>query len=245
MSEIETMDEEAIWHEVECGGYAADLVVWSRLASEASGPILELGAGTGRVALHLAAAGFEVTALDRSAPLLRVAAERAAVRGLELATVQADARDLADEREFALVLAPMQFAHLLSATERATLLERCRAALAPGGTLALALLAEAIAVPAAGPPLLPDVREIDGWVFSSQPIEVREVGGGVEVRRLRQRVSPDGSLSESLDVVRLEPLSAQRLESEARAAGLEPRERVEVPPTEDHVGSTVVVLEAP
>ena len=38
--------QEAIWHDVECGGYAADLAVWAELASAAAGgPVLDLGAG--------------------------------------------------------------------------------------------------------------------------------------------------------------------------------------------------------
>ena len=56
-----TADRETIWHEVECGSYAADLALWSELAAEVAGPVLELGCGTGRVALHLAAEGREVT----------------------------------------------------------------------------------------------------------------------------------------------------------------------------------------
>ena len=51
------MSSAAVWHEVECGGYAADLPVWERLADAAGGAVLELGCGTGRVALRLASRG--------------------------------------------------------------------------------------------------------------------------------------------------------------------------------------------
>ena len=51
---------ERVWHEVECGGYAADLALWERAGRRADGPVLELGSGTGRVALHLARRGSEV-----------------------------------------------------------------------------------------------------------------------------------------------------------------------------------------
>ena len=41
-----------VWHDVECGGYDADLPLWRELAREAGGPVLDVGAGTGRVALR-------------------------------------------------------------------------------------------------------------------------------------------------------------------------------------------------
>ena len=68
--------------------------------------------------------------------------------------------------------------------------------------------------------------------------------GALEVRRLRQVVSPDGDLREELDAVRLEHLDADDFEAEAQELGLIARERIEVPPTADHVGSVICVLEA-
>ena len=56
------MNRMVIWHDVECGAYEADLPLWRELAS---GRVLDVGAGTGRVALDLARAGHPVTALDR------------------------------------------------------------------------------------------------------------------------------------------------------------------------------------
>ena len=44
------------WHDAECGSYRADLPLWRELADEAGGPVLDLGCGSGRVALDLAAA---------------------------------------------------------------------------------------------------------------------------------------------------------------------------------------------
>ncbi|HEX2096652.1 MAG TPA: hypothetical protein VHF50_04725, partial [Solirubrobacterales bacterium] len=90
---------------------------------------------------------------------------------------------------------------------------------------------------------LPDAREIDGWVYSSLPLESRIDDDAIVVRRLRQTVSPSGELSEELDEVRLRRLDASAVEHEAEAAGLRPVGRREIPATADHVGSTVVVLE--
>ncbi len=236
---------EAIWHDVECGAYAADLPLWAELAHESKGSVLELGAGTGRVSLALAAERIDVTALERSPALLAALRERARERALEVKVIAADARDLAARGEFALVLAPMQFAHLLGGSDgRRRTLERCATALRPGGAVALAILADVPATGLPDAPPYPDVREIDGWIYSSQPIEVRRTPGGLESRRLRQVVSPAGELSDSLDLIHLDAVRAAELEAEGAAAGLSARERIPIPPTDDHLGSTVVVLEA-
>lgn len=237
---------EAIWHDVECGAYSADLALWSELAAEAAGPVLELGAGTGRVALELARAGHQLTALDRSPVLVGELRRRAAQAGVELTAVLADARDFSLGRRFAAVLAPMQLVHLLGGEDgRTSMLAAAAAHLAPGGVLAAALLSPdgAGASTSDAGPLLPDVREINHWVYSSLPVEVREIEGAVELRRLRQLVSPSGELSEELVLIRLDRLDPDRFERDASLVGLRPRERIAVPPTSDHVGSVVCVLE--
>ena len=67
-----------IWHDVECGAYDADLALWRELAAAAGGPILDVGAGTGRVALDLARHGHEVVALDSDPDAARRAARAGA-----------------------------------------------------------------------------------------------------------------------------------------------------------------------
>lgn len=236
---------EPIWHQVECGSYAADLAVWSGLAGEAAGPLLELGCGTGRVALRLAGEGHVVTALDRSQALVAELRRRAEAAGVEVEALVAEARGFELERRFAAILAPMQLVHLLGGPPaRAAMLERVAAHLAPGGLFAAALLAGRADAVGDGTPPLPDVLERDGWVYSSLPIEVRALEAGLEVRRLRQLVSPAGTLIEETETVRLDHLEPEGFEAEACTAGLEPRERIEIPPTADHVGSIVCVLEA-
>ncbi len=54
-----------------------DVPFWTRVASGADGRVLELGCGTGRVSLALAAAGVNVVGVDRSAPMLERAIRRA------------------------------------------------------------------------------------------------------------------------------------------------------------------------
>lgn len=228
------------WHDVEHGSYDADLPLWRRLAAAAGGPILDLGAGTGRVAVDLAAHGHEVVALDSDSELLAELAERAA----SVTTVQADARTFALDTRFALILAPMQLAQILGGSEgRAQMLERVRAHLRPGGLFAASLSDphDALPVGADASPPLPDMLERDGWVFSSQPVSVREGAGSVVIERRRQLVSPAGEIEAETAVIVLDTVGTEPFEDEARAAGLEPIDRVTIPETLDHIGSTVVL----
>jgi SAM-dependent methyltransferase len=230
-----------IWHDVECGSYRADLVIWEELSAAAGGSVLELGCGTGRVTLHLARRGFSTVGLDSDAELIDSLQERSA--GLPLETVMADARDFILSAEVALVIAPTQMLQLLpDAAERLACLRCVAAALRPGGRFAAAIL-EAMPEPDGAPPPLPDVREVDGWVYSSLAVEAAVGPGEIVVHRLRQTVSPSGELGEEPNAVRIATFPAAQLEEEAALWGLRPIERREIPPTDIHVGSTVVVLE--
>jgi SAM-dependent methyltransferase len=239
-------DGAVAWHDVECASYEADMPLWRELAAAHSGPLLELGSGTGRVALDLAACGHRVTALDSDPDLVAEAARRARERALELETLAADARTFSLPRSFALVLAPMQVFQLLGGSEgRVRALGRIRSRLAPGGVLAVALADPFEAVPAGDAlPPLPDVREQDGWVLSSRPLSVRQDAGSVVIERLRQTVSPEGELREALHTLSLDELAPDQLEAEGARVGLRPAGRRHVAETREHVGSTVVLLQA-
>lgn len=231
----------AIWHDVECGSYEADLPLWEELAERCGGTVLELGCGTGRVALHLARRGHRVIGLDHDPELLAVLESRGV--GLPVSALEADARAFDLKSPASLALAPTHLLQLLpTAAERAESLRCIAASLQPGGLLAAAII-EAMPEPDGAPPPLPDVREVDGWVYSSLAIEAAVGPGEIVVRRLRQTVSPEGSLSEEPNEVRIATFAADALESEASAFGLVPAGRREIAATELHVGSLVVLLE--
>ncbi|MFM9022950.1 MAG: class I SAM-dependent methyltransferase, partial [Solirubrobacterales bacterium] len=131
----------AIWHEVECGGYEADMALWERLAARYPGPILDVGSGTGRVALRLATAGASVVALDHDVALLAVLEERAGlVAAGKVTAVAGDAREFVSEERFGLVIVAMQTIQLFGgADERLRFLRCARGNVAPGGCVAIAL----------------------------------------------------------------------------------------------------------
>jgi len=86
-----------------------DVAFWRQLASEHSGPVLELGCGTGRIAMPLLKAGATLVGIDRSEAMLARARRRAKRARLTRRAlfVRADIRDLPlGDRQFDLVMAP-------------------------------------------------------------------------------------------------------------------------------------------
>jgi SAM-dependent methyltransferase len=233
-----------VWHDLECGGYREDLGLWQELADRHGDPVLDVGAGSGRVTLELARRGHRVVALDRDAELLAALEHRAV--GLPVRVVRADARDFADLGEpFALVLAPMQTVQLLDgAAGRRAFLRCAHAQLAPEGVVAIAISEhlEPFEVPAGGPGPLPDVVERDGVLYASHPTAVRPDGDGYVLERRREVVDARGQRLEELDRIRLDAISAPTLEAEAAQEGYRVGERLRIAPTREYVGSEVVLL---
>lgn len=236
-----------VWHDLECGRYTADLPCWRRLAAAHRGPVLDLGAGTGRVTIDLATQGHEVTALDHDQELLDELARRARQARVEVPTVLADARDFSLERTFSLIVVPMQTIQLLGAAGRGPLLSSAAAHLAAGGRLAAAITEHFELYDAAEQAsLLPeaDVLDAGGTVYISQPTAVSQVDGAVILERRRETLAEDTPRAVELHRERLDSLTAAQLERAGIDAGLHPAGRIEIAPTSDHVGSVVVMLDA-
>src|SRR5712671_7891597 len=85
-----------------------DVSFYVEEAVRSGGPVLELGVGTGRIAVPVAAAGIGVVGVDTSAGMLEVARERAELAGVELDLRQGDMRDPPVEGEFPLVAIPFR-----------------------------------------------------------------------------------------------------------------------------------------
>ena len=243
------MTAPAIWQEVEFGSYGADLPIWVELAQAAAGPVLELGAGAGRVSLHLAGHGYEVIAVERD-PDLAVALERLAEeRVVSLAVVEGD---LAFPAELSLAvpprlaIGPLHVIQVLGEDARPALLIRLRELLAPGGTLALTVVDETtlLSAGAASTQILPDMRELDGWVYSSEPLWVQVGDRALTIRRLRERVSPEGRMEREIHDEILHRVSPEALEQEATRIGYRPAGRRQISSGPNEADSVVVLLEA-
>ena len=239
------LDETVIWHDVECASYDADLELWRSLAGERGGEVLDIGAGTGRVALDLAARGHDVTALDSDPALVAALTSRARGRELRVRTSVADARTFDLGHTFCLVIAPMQVVQLMGGRSgRIAMLRRVRSHLDVGGLFAAALADPFEDIPEQDlRPPLPDVREEDGWVYSSMPVLLRVEDESTAIDRLRQAVSPAGDLTESMNTVVLDRVSPDELEDEA-AELFNVLPRRTVPEDDRYLGSTIVMLEA-
>jgi SAM-dependent methyltransferase len=236
----------AIWQEVEFGSYTADLALWGELAAAQGGPVLELGAGAGRVALTLASDRTEVIAIDRDAELAAELERRAKRAGSSLTVVVADLAApgaIALTTSPRLAIAPLHVLQELGGDQRRALLAALAELLAPGGLLAASLVDESTLLSEGLVPskVLPDIREIGDWVYSSEPLWVQVGERSLKVRRLRERVSPDGEVERMVHDELLERLSPERLEEEARDAGLRRagRRAVEAGPNE---ADSIVVL---
>ncbi len=235
---------EVVWHDVECGAYAEDLPHWRELAAAANGPVLELGCGTGRVALELARHGHEVVGVEREPELAEALESRADASGLDVEVAVTEIASLELGRRFALVAAPMQLIQMLGAGERPAALEAVARHLAPGGIAALAIVETAALGKPGDPEVLPDIREIGDEVFSSRPlwVESGEDGRELIVKRLREHVAGGGEVERSVHTERLSLLDAGELEAEARHAGLEPLERRPIENGPHEADSTLVIL---
>lgn len=227
--------DDVVWHDLECGYYDADLPLWLELARATPGPILDVGAGTGRVAIPLARAGHAVHALDSDIVLLDTLHTRAP----EISCVHADACAFSVERRFGLCIVPMQTIHLLA--DRPGFLRCAHAALRPGGVLAIALLGDG-----AEPfetELEPERTELGGALYSSTPTALRVHGATMVLERRRARTDARGTRVET-DTVRLRMFGPGDLVSEVDASGFLALGTRVVVPTEDRAGSVVLLLRA-
>ena len=120
----------------------ADVAFFVQAARESSGPVLEVGCGTGRVLIPTARAGIEITGLDLSPDMLEICRENLKAQAVDVQArvrlVEADMRQFKLEQKFQLVTLPFRpFQHLTSVDEQLACLGCIRDVLAVGGRMIL------------------------------------------------------------------------------------------------------------
>jgi SAM-dependent methyltransferase len=113
-----------------------DVEFYVERAREAGGPVVELGVGTGRIAVPTASAGIPVIGVDTSAGMLEVCREYAEREGVThlLELRQGDLRDPPVEERVHLVTCPFRaLLHLHTEADRLRALRAARGLLVPGG----------------------------------------------------------------------------------------------------------------
>jgi SAM-dependent methyltransferase len=231
------MSDEVAWCEIENAEYTADLDLWVGLCSPTrlrgspaptfgARSVLELGAGVGRVSIRLQALGVKVWALDSEQELLDEIVRLAHAGGLgEVIPICADARSFISlGRQFDLVIAPQVFVQMFETRgDRLAILESAARHLARQDASTFWMTFHPDLEPAwadEDASLWPQVTELDGHTFETQPVDSYWHGPNGE-RSLRiiwlRRVDGEDSLIERSYA----ELTEASVADEAGQAGLE------------------------
>ena len=165
-----------------------DVPWYVSLAREATEPIVELGIGTGRIAIPIAReTGKRVIGIDRSPAMLAVGRERAGDLPIEFR--EGDMRELAVPEPVDLVICPFRaLLHLPTWADRRLLFERVAAALKPGGRFAFNVFAFSGEVAArlnGARREVGDSWEIPHYAWSDSRIDIARGRGDEEIGTLR------------------------------------------------------------
>lgn len=121
--------------------FRGDREWYCRKAKQGGGPVLELGAGTGRITLAIARDGIRIHALEVDAAMLDALRRKVAAQSREVqervAVIDGDMRTFQLTERFALIIAPFRaFLHNVTEADQLACLRRVREHLRPGGRFA-------------------------------------------------------------------------------------------------------------
>jgi SAM-dependent methyltransferase len=204
--------------------FTDDLPYWRSLAREHGGPVLELGCGSGRVTLDLAAAGFDVTGVDRDpeALVLLQDAMPPGSRG-DVTLLQADMRWFRLDLTFPLILMPCNTLSALEDGDRSPVFQRVAEHLADGGIFAASLPNPATLQDLTG---TGDTEPEDMFTNpdTGNPVQVSSAwsraGDRVEIYWHYDELAPDGSVRRSTASVSHSLATLEQYSSEFSDAGL-------------------------
>jgi SAM-dependent methyltransferase len=178
-----------------------DIAFYVEEARRSGGPVVELGIGTGRIAVPIAAAGIRVIGVDSSRGMLEVCARRAALAGVKLDLRVGDLREPDVDEQVPLVICPFRsYLHMRTQAERRQALAAAHRLLVDGGRLVFDVFAP-------GPE---DIAETDGRWIEREPDIWERANWDTECRTLTLSVRGDGSET-TMTLAWLEPDAWQDL----------------------------------
>ena len=111
-----------------------DVAFYLEEARKSGGPVVELGVGTGRIAVPIAADGIRVIGIDSSRAMLEVCARRAALAGVQLDLRLGDLRQPPVVERVPLVICPFRsLLHMHTDEDRLNVLGAAHELLVPRG----------------------------------------------------------------------------------------------------------------
>ncbi len=121
-------------YDLEDNGYDDDWPLTEQWARSLGGPLLDLACGTGRMALRLAAQGYQVTGVDIVPEMIEWARQKAAKQAVSIDWVVADARTFHLQRHFPFIyMLENVFQFFLTREDQEAMLARVREHLHPEG----------------------------------------------------------------------------------------------------------------
>jgi len=219
------------------GSFRGDAEWYRGKARECGGPVLELGAGTGRITLGIAQDGIAVHALDADPAMLerlqqKLAAHPPAVRE-RVTVVVGDMRTFALAERFPLIIAPFRtFLHNLTEQDQLACLRRVREHLRPDGGFAFNVFHPSLEFMSHHTGALAGVwrstgtipRADGGFLVRSEANRYDTVRQLVDSQHRYEEFSPDGVLSRTslhrLRLAYLYPPDIRRLLTEAGFASV-------------------------
>jgi SAM-dependent methyltransferase len=201
-------------------------------ARQFGGPVLELGAGTGRISLGIAQDGVPVHALDSDPAMLERLTQKLAQQPLEVrqhvVVRVGDMRTFTLTERFALIIAPFRgFLHNLTEHDQLACLDRVRAHLRPGGCFAFNVFHPSLEYMAQHTGALAGVwrwaatfpRDDGGCIVRSDSNRYDTVRQIVDSQHRYEEYGPDGILTRTslhrLQLAYLYPPDLRRLLKEA------------------------------
>ncbi len=120
--------------DLEDEGYDDDWPLTEQWARSLGGPLLDLACGTGRVALRLAAQGYQVTGVDIVPEMIEWARQKAAKQAVSIDWVVADARTFHLQKQFPFIyMLENVFQFFLTREDQEAMLARVREHVLPEG----------------------------------------------------------------------------------------------------------------